>query len=77
MSKAYKCNRCGRFYEPYDGVVLKDGGDKYYMCELIGSESLNYPRFDLCKPCMRSLIGFLKNNTYIKPTTIEEDCTNE
>lgn len=77
MSKAYKCNRCGRFYEPYDGVVFKDGlGEKYCGCELMGGAH-TYPHFDLCLPCMRSLIGFLKNNTYIKPTTIEEDCTNE
>lgn len=78
MSRAYKCNRCGRLYEPYDGVVLKDGGEKYYGCELIGSGTfLNYPHFDLCKPCMISLIRFLNNGTYKPAEWIEEDYKNE
>lgn len=63
--RAKKCDRCGKFYEFYDGarefknteranaVILidRDLDNKYWSRE----------SFDLCPDCMRKLEMFIKN----------------
>ena len=44
MSDAKKCDRCGKYYDYYDGVSVN--GLKYRKIQLIGD---NAPIFDLCE----------------------------
>lgn len=47
--KAYKCDRCGRLFEPYDEQYPKEKGEHY-----IGVYGFSSVRAytDICKPCM-------------------------
>ena len=63
--RAKKCDRCGRFYESYDGsrefkntkrsnaviLIYRDLNNKYWSRE----------SFDLCQNCMRKLEKFIEN----------------
>lgn len=59
MSRAYKCDRCKKLYDVYDGIPLNGLGNKYNGCILVGLYT-NYA-LDLCPDCMNALISFIKN----------------
>lgn len=63
MTKALKCDRCGRFYEIYDGIPLNEGEGKYNGMSLLKwdtSYSALNQDYDLCPECMKSLFEWLK-----------------
>lgn len=58
MSKALKCDRCRKLYEPYDGIKFRPTSNPYNTLRLtnnyIGAE------FDMCPECMEKVIEFIK-----------------
>lgn len=60
MSRALKCDRCGRLYECYVGVEMTKGGNRYYGCSL--ENSITCRQFDLCPVCMTKLVNFINNS---------------
>ena len=60
--QAKKCDRCGKFYELYDGFEIAKGGNKYNTVRLekLVCDSI-YRKFDLCPECMEKLVNFIKN----------------
>lgn len=64
MANAKRCDRCGRFYDFYEGVEFTAGANKYTYVILASAGAER--RFDMCPDCMRQVIRFLHNesNTY-------------
>lgn len=60
MSKALKCDRCGRLYEVYDGIAIYEGGNKYNEISLKRYWNTVSREYDLCPECMKSLFEWLK-----------------
>lgn len=58
MANAFKCDRCGNLYEPYNGIEYQAGCNKYHSVCLC--KGLNNKYFDLCPECMTKLIEFIK-----------------
>lgn len=61
--RALKCDRCGKFYEHYDGINI--WSDKVNGLRFIyrynDYDFSNHTTFDLCPECMNALKLFLKN----------------
>ena len=60
MSKALKCDRCGKLYEIYDGIAINEGGNKYNEMSLQRPWNPISREYDLCPECMKSLFEWLK-----------------
>ena len=68
--KARKCDRCGKFYEHYDGTKTFGKSEKSNAAHLIDKD-LNEKYwgrkvYDLCPDCMKELEAFLKGGFPIK-----------
>lgn len=63
MANAKKCDRCGRFYDFYEGIEFTAGANRYTYVVLASGESVNERRFDMCPDCMRQVIRFLHNES--------------
>ena len=55
MSNAKKCDRCGKYYDRYDGVVSSTGL-RYTQIQLLGDNTVT---FDLCEGCMNTFLTWL------------------
>lgn len=64
MADAKKCDRCGKYYDDYHGVVFSEAApsNKYDRMNLVRADDYEgrYKRFDLCPDCMKALISFIK-----------------
>ncbi len=74
MADAKKCDRCGKYYDDYDGVGFPENSDgplentldlrmgkgKYDRMHLVRADDYGNRRFDLCPDCMAALISFIK-----------------
>ena len=58
--KAYKCDRCGKLYEYYDGIELVSGGYKFTIFSISNYFGIANEDYDLCPECMKSLIKWIK-----------------
>lgn len=57
MAKAYKCDRCGRLYEPYE---FRDYNEKIMFKEYIVNVcTLGGSPFDLCPDCRIGLVEYM------------------
>ena len=56
MANAKKCDRCGRLYEFYDGERVFASGARYTKFCLCHHSTCAEHNFDLCPPCMKSLM---------------------
>jgi hypothetical protein len=61
MANAKRCDRCGRFYDFYEGIEFTAGANKYIY--VILASPANERRFDMCPDCMRQVIRFLHNES--------------
>lgn len=62
MAKAMKCDRCGSFYDTYQGCKYRENGDYYnklYLCRYSHANTSDL-EFDMCPDCMMALISFMK-----------------
>ena len=59
MANALKCDRCGKFYEKYDGIKVVSGGNKYCFFSISNCSGLITRDYDLCPECMKSLIEWI------------------
>ena len=59
MANAKKCDRCGRFYDFYEGIEFTAGANKYMY--VILASAANERKFDMCPYCMQHVIYFLHN----------------
>lgn len=63
--RAKKCDRCGKFYESYDGSREFKNTKRSNAVILIDSDLDNkhwyHESFDLCQNCMRKLEKFIEN----------------
>lgn len=63
--RSKKCDRCGKFYESYDGSREFKNTKKANAVILIDRDLDNRywsrESFDLCQNCMRKLEKFIKN----------------
>lgn len=59
MAIAKKCDRCGKLYELYDGVLFTDNR-KYYAVRF-ANDSISSRWLDLCPDCMKQIIFFMEN----------------
>lgn len=59
MSRAYKCDKCGALYEPYEAENIHDG---LKTTKIMFRCSTNYGKyydtnfFDLCQKCMKEIL---------------------
>ncbi len=63
MADAKKCDRCGKYYDDYDGVAFSEAvtRNKYDRMHLVRADDRGvYKKFDLCPDCMSALISFIK-----------------
>lgn len=60
MGIAYKCDACGKLYEPY-GISITEGGNKYNEVCLIAAGRVNSLYYDVCPDCMKKVIAILEN----------------
>lgn len=51
MSKAFKCDRCGDLYEPYEAIP-----NQFYITQ----RSFNATAWDLCENCSQELQKWMK-----------------
>lgn len=62
--RAKKCDRCGKFFEHYDGVKEFKNTEKANALYLIDRDLDNKywgrKSYDLCSECMKKLENFLK-----------------
>lgn len=58
MSKAFKCDRCGKLYEGYRGIQLTDHGNYYNIMQFVGGLGA-FREYDLCPDCMQLLVTFI------------------
>lgn len=56
MSNAKKCDRCGKFYDFYEGLEYIPNQNLFNCITLYGEKS---KIFDLCPSCMKSLFDWL------------------
>ena len=69
MAKAYKCDRCGRFYE--ENIISHENERRYLVTKNIkGDGMIREHDFDLCGDCQDALEKFLMKQTF----TPEEVC---
>ena len=61
MANAKRCDRCGRFYDFYEGIEFTAGANKYIY--VILASAAHERRFDMCPDCMRQVIRFLHNES--------------
>lgn len=59
MARAYKCDRCGRFYESKKEEELGEYMVSYVACKTKGGEYTSTRFCDLCEKCMESLNDFM------------------
>lgn len=57
MARAYKCDRCGRFYEV--NLDTKDKAEVTVFCNYNGIPQVCKDTLDLCIDCQDKLIDFL------------------
>lgn len=60
MANAYKCDRCGKLYENYDGIRVVENGNGYNI--MILAKGVNTYTYDLCPGCMQKLVDFIKED---------------
>lgn len=60
MAKAMKCDRCGNFYDVYNGYKYRENGNTYNNLYLHNDAHGNALNFDMCPICMDALISFMK-----------------
>ena len=64
--RAMKCDRCGKFYEFYEGEKIFKETEKANGLMLIDMDlerkHWNRKIYDLCPDCMKKLEDFLNNN---------------
>ena len=64
--RAMKCDRCGKFYEFYEGEKIFKETEKANGLMLIDMDlerkHWNRKIYDLCPDCMKKLEDFLENN---------------
>ncbi len=64
MADAKKCDRCGKYYDDYDGVAFSEAitANRYDRMNLVRADDYysKCKRFDLCPDCMSALISFIK-----------------
>ena len=70
MSNAKKCDRCGKFYEYYEGFERIPNGNKFNCMTLFGVKS---KIFDLCPLCMKSLFAWLDDPVQTKVEGADDD----
>lgn len=63
MADAKKCDKCGKYYDEYDGVAfsVEQAERRYIRMYLVPTDDYyRNRRFDLCPDCMKALISFIK-----------------
>lgn len=51
MARAYKCDRCGEFYEPQENV-----SGQFEICEVIATRGIfEHNQKDICPACHKEL----------------------
>jgi hypothetical protein len=62
--KARKCDRCGKFYEHYDGAKTFGKSEKanaaYLIDKDLNEKYWGHKIYDLCPDCMKELEAFLR-----------------
>ena len=62
MAQAYKCDRCGKFYE--ENIITHENERKYLLTENVNrGDHIAEHDFDLCGACQSALKQFLLKNT--------------
>ena len=62
MAQAYKCDRCGKFYE--ENIIAHENERKYLLTENVNrGDHIAEHDFDLCGACQSALKQFLLKNT--------------
>ena len=62
---AMKCDRCGAYYEMYNGGKLEKYGNGIDIVKPNGEINTAVSHCDLCPACMRKLANFLEFYKYI------------
>lgn len=65
MARVKKCDRCGKFYEHYDGSKVFNDSEKangvLFIDRDLDNKYWSRRSYDLCVDCMRKLEAFIKN----------------
>ena len=73
MSKAFKCDRCGKFYE--ENVLTQENRRIYTVSKkMFGNGQAAIIDFDICGECQTELEKFLMNKTLKNMFTADEVC---
>lgn len=57
---AKKCDRCTKFYEPYQGDVTTKNSNMLIFAEERGDTYVEWRQFELCKDCMKDACRFMR-----------------
>lgn len=60
LSRAYKCDICGKLYERYDGIKIQDNGNRYCRLILANDGCAFSTTFDTCPDCMTFITDFVR-----------------
>ena len=65
MARVKKCDRCGKFYEHYDGRKVFNDSEKangvLFIDRDLDNKYWSRRSYDLCVDCMIKLEAFIKN----------------
>ena len=59
MSNAKKCDRCGKYFEPYSTLISIKKFDRY--------------KFDLCPKCMKAFVRWLNKKQQVIEVKWEDE----
>lgn len=57
--KARKCDRCGKFYEEYNGTEETKSANALRLMGVTQTAAHGKNWYDLCEDCMKELVSFL------------------
>ena len=73
MAKAYKCDRCGKFYE--ENIISHENERRYLVTKNVnGDGMIREHDFDLCGDCQTELEKFLAYRSLKNMFTVDEVC---
>lgn len=59
--KAIKCDRCGKYYDPYKGTMALKNSNMLIFAEDDGDNSYyEHRQFELCPDCMLAAVKFMQ-----------------